>query len=88
MTIEEITQGLGIYIYAALVSRNDPGTTTVSLVQGYRIADNEDEVRGMAVTSATELKPGFSIDDIMVMRISDAALDAVRTHLEREGHED
>ena len=76
-----------LYIYAAAMSKYNPTTLTRTLVQGYRIADSEDAARGSALAAAMEFKPGFSVDDLLVMLIPTEAMQLVASGMEAFGRD-
>jgi hypothetical protein len=78
----------GLYIYATMVSRHEPGTIITSMVQGYRFAQSEDEARGMAVAFTTAAKPGFGIDQVLVLRVGDEHVAHARPEGLREALDD
>ena len=61
----------GLYILSASLVRPEPGQTAISMMQGYRHAENEDEARGSFVAAVMKEKPDFSISQLLVMRIPD-----------------
>lgn len=61
----------GLYILSAELMRQEHGTTAINIMQGYRLAQNEDEARGSFVATVWKEKPGFSISQLLVMMIPD-----------------
>lgn len=58
-----------LFYYAAMVSKYEPPNNISSVVTGWRLANGEDEARGSAFEAAQQLKPGYSVDQIVIGEI-------------------
>lgn len=65
-----------LFILSAGVSKHDAHSVTTSIMQGYRVAKNEAEAKGLFLPALEESKPGFSIDQLLCLEIPEGALRA------------
>jgi hypothetical protein len=63
-----------VWLLMALVSKDHPGGHTSSGMMGWRVMASEDEARGSFLRSIEREKPGFSLDDLTVVRLPEAAM--------------
>ena len=68
-----------LYMLSASVIKSEPGKTTHSLMQGYRVCESENEAKGYFVSSVMEEKPGFAIQQLLCMEVPDAAIAALES---------
>jgi hypothetical protein len=58
-----------LFLLSAMVSRNTGHQTTFSHMQGYRTCESEDEAKGDFMTAVWKEKPGYAIEQMLVMEV-------------------
>ena len=63
-----------LWVVSALLQKYTPGVIVNSHMNGYRVAETEDEARRSFQTALTEWNPGFDIIEILCRRVPNDTL--------------
>ena len=58
-----------LFLLCASLTKSGPGQVITSVMQGYRVTDDEEKAKGGFVTSVMKEKPDFSISQILCMAV-------------------
>jgi hypothetical protein len=90
MPTDQVTADQGgeerLYLGTVTLSRwkSDPAggiTTTHTACSGLRMASNSAEAKGLFLDMAMDSKPGFSVDEVMCVRVADDLIEQAASAL-------
>jgi hypothetical protein len=60
---------MALWVLGAMVSKSDRTSHTATMLVGYRRCETEDEARGSFLRWVETEKPGFSLEDMLCLRV-------------------